>query len=94
MTSKNMFRPAVSQAACSSWARRLGDGRILLISIVDESPLIDGVNDAVVRTVIEFSAARDETQGSIGKTWIDIVEQGWKSIPGTNAIAMAIAALG
>ena len=66
----------------------------MLISIVDDNPLIDGVNDAVIETNIGFGRARDETSSGRGKTWIEIIESGWACIPGTKSLALAMSALG
>lgn len=71
-----------SHASASSWVRRLRDGRFLVLSFTDSAPMPDGVNDAVVQTCILFGRARDETNNGRGKSYLDLLEEGWKPVVG------------
>lgn len=67
-------------AVCALWVRRLRDGGAIVLGRLDSCPLPDGVNDAVVRTTASFDRFRDETKSGKGKSWISILENGWKGI--------------
>lgn len=69
----------VLSSETSSWARRLRDGRTMVISIIEGSPMPKGVNDAVIHTRLAFGRMRDETAAGSGRTWVDIIEDGWKA---------------
>lgn len=73
-------QPFVHHAVVSAWFRRLTDGRTMVIGFINEPTLPDGVNDAVVRVSMQSSRLRDETQNGRGKTHLDIVETGWKTV--------------
>jgi hypothetical protein len=70
----------VRRASSSSWARRLSGGRCLVLSIIEGSPMPDGVNDVVIQVDISFGPMRDETETGRGRTFIDILEDGWRPI--------------
>lgn len=84
----------VHRESSSSWARRLSDGRCLVISIIEGSPMPVGVNDAVIQTDLVFGRMRDETASGRGLTFVDIIEDGWKPISGGVSFADALQMVG
>lgn len=82
------MQTALTDATCSTWARRTNDGRTMLIAFVNGNVLPEGVNDAVVATTMLFHDMRDETASGRGKAHIDIIEDGWKSVPSSAGEAI------
>jgi hypothetical protein len=73
-------QPFVHHAVVSAWFRRLTDGRTMVVGFINEPTLPDGVNDAVVRVSMQSSRLRDETANGVGKSYLDIIEEGWKTV--------------
>lgn len=67
-------------ARTSLWIRRLNDGRAQIMGVLQNCPLPDGVNDAVVLSDVIMEEFRDETQNGIGRSHDSIIRDGWKSI--------------
>ena len=42
----------------------------------------EGVNDAVFQADVLFGRMRDETNSGRGKSYLDILEEGWKPVIG------------
>jgi hypothetical protein len=80
----------IRQASTSSWARRLPDGRCLVMSIVDWCPMPAGVNDAVIQTDLHFGRMRDETENAKGCSNTVIMKSGWKPIHGGVSFSKAL----
>lgn len=79
--SQNSPSDTESQDITSSlWCRRLTDGRTMVMGFIDSAVLPKGMNDAVVSVGMAFGEIRDETANGVGKSWLDIVETGWKSV--------------
>lgn len=77
----------------SAWCRKMRDGRTLILAIADQKqPILpDGVNDAVVGIDLLIGDIRDETPFGIGKTYLDILETGWKPVARPQHISLAAA---
>ncbi len=60
-----------------SFVRHMIDGRCIVVSVIPNHVLPEGVNDGIVETMLHFSDCKDVTKQGVGKSLSTILENGW-----------------